>query len=443
MAAKRKANPTPGMARAYQSLPIADRLSWLVVSLTTFALPLVVSLTGKDPFRLPKQLFLEASSIILATIAICATILGAPLAVHRQPRSLRLVIVAALLWPSVTALTSTNRMLSVFSLVTVASATMLFVAAYNAASHRSIAVLYVALAPALINAVIAVAQWTNMWDPLQTAAARPPHLRAVALLGNPNDVGMFLVAPTLAAFAFAVASETHRLGAGIVGAVLASGVMASETLGALAALSTGLFVLFFRQRPRLAVTGAFLTILLLGASLSLSPTRWSAARSKFSAAARGDLDPLLSGRLAPFFAAWRMFLEHPIVGVGPGCFAFHYFEAKVANEMKHPSLINQRSEVPPNFGEVHNEHLQVLAEGGLPAYGIFIAALVVLARPSFRSCDAGTEARTRFAYHLGFPLAVSIFVLSLSSFPLRLAAPTQNTLMFCAMALAWSKDAHS
>ena len=439
VAGKHKKNQTAYAPPTESQLTIAERISWLIVAITTTMLPLAVTLSGKDVFRLPKHLLLEASGIVLASVAICSMLIANPLGRgKRWDQTLLVVVGAVMLWSAVTTLTSTNRILSIFSLVTVAAATMLFVATYDTVQSRSLAVLYVALAPALINAVLAIAQRTAVWNPFTLDGEQTARLRTTALLGNPDDVGMFLVAPTLAAAALAIASKRHRVPAIIIAMVLVCGMLASETLGAIIALSAGLFVLILSIRPRVAVIAALVALLLGTGFVRLSPARWSATRSKIAAAARGDVDPLLSGRLPAVLAAWRMFHARPLYGVGLGCFAFHYFDERIAVEMDHPSLLN-RSVV--NFGEAHNEHLQILAEGGLPAYGIFIVALLLLARISFRKIEEDGDARSVFAHRIALPLAVSIFTLTLSSFPLRLAAPTANTLFFCAITMAWSANA--
>lgn len=434
MAAKRKKNQTASEAPPERQPSIADRISWLIVAAITLALPLVVTVASKDPFRFPKQLLLVTGGIVLATVAVCATLIGAPFArENRWSPALRILIGAAVLWSTVTTLVSTNCALSIFSLLTATAAAMLFVSAYNAIQKRSIGVLYNALVPALINAVVAIAQRTAIWSPFTTEAITDRQ-KTIALLGNPNDVGMFLVAPALAATTLGLTSKKHRLAAMIIAVILTSGLLASETLGAIAALSAGVFVLLFLMRPRVAVLAALVTLLFATAFVRLSPERWSMTRSRLTAAAHGDIDLLLSGRLSAFRAAWRMFRQHPVRGVGPGCFAFQYFDAKVAFNMTGHTI--QRFYLDPNFGEVHNEHLQILAEGGLPAYAIFIGALVLLAQVSFRDLVGANASRT-FAHYLGLPLAVGIFVLTLSSFPLRLAAPTQNTLFICALTLGW------
>jgi O-antigen ligase len=422
---------------------LADSITWLIVAATMIGLPLLINLSGKDAFRLPKQLLMEGSGIILAAAALCATILGVPLGqANRWPRRLVMVVMAALLWSAVTTLASTNRTLSVFSLLTLTAATMLFVAAYNSVQNRSIAVVYVALAPAVINACIAIAQRTAIWIPFRIEEQQnTSRLRTIGLFGNPNDLGMFMVSPALAAIALASASPRHRVPATVIFALLSTALIASETIGAIAAVAVGIFALLYRIRPRLAVLGLLFAFLLALTVVGVSGNL-PQVRAKILTAARGDFDPLLSGRIPGFVTAWRMFRANPIAGVGLGCFGLHYFDEKIAIASEDPSLGTIMSSHPENFAEAHNEHLQIMAEGGLPAYAIFIIALSILARVSFCELTEPNDRRSVFAQTVALPLAVAIFVLTLTAFPLRVAGPTANGLFICALTLSWSARAN-
>jgi hypothetical protein len=88
---------------------------------------------------------------------------------------------------------------------------------------------------------------------------------------------------------------------------------------------------------------------------------------------------------------------------------------------------------------VHNEHLQILAEEGLPAYVMFLAAIAFVGSRSFLRHQTDAPDTAIFARSLALPLAAAFFVLTLSSFPLRLAAPTVSILFLSALVVAWSE----
>src|ERR1019366_4501766 len=138
-----------------------------------------------------------------------------------------------------------------------------------------------------------------------------------------------------------------------------------------------------------------------------------------------------------------MAIDHPLFGVGPGCFRWAYFEYKVAAERAHPSLAKAWS-ADYNFGEAHNEHLQPLAETGVPGYALFVAALVVLAASSRRKKNSENEDETErctLVRTLALPTSVAIAILCLAHFPLHLAASTVTIVYIAALSVAWGAHA--
>jgi O-antigen ligase len=97
----------------------------------------------------------------------------------------------------------------------------------------------------------------------------------------------------------------------------------------------------------------------------------------------------------------------------------------------------------PNFGEAHNDHLQVLAGTGLVGYGFMLAAIALLASRSFiRRADDDDE-RARFARLASLPLAIGFSVSALAQFPLELAAALTAYLFYSALCVAWSTESTS
>jgi len=90
---------------------------------------------------------------------------------------------------------------------------------------------------------------------------------------------------------------------------------------------------------------------------------------------------------------------------------------------------------------VHNEHLQLLAEAGVPAYLLFLAGLTWWSLPSFQRSTPGAMAlpdvRDHFLRISSLPFAASAFILSLAQFPLHLAAVINSWLFLAALRAAW------
>jgi O-antigen ligase len=141
----------------------------------------------------------------------------------------------------------------------------------------------------------------------------------------------------------------------------------------------------------------------------------------------------------PFLSAIEMVRARPLTGVGPGTFKYHFMLTRLALEKRYPPTWTKGW--PMNFGETHNDHLQVAAETGLPGYALFIAAVALLAIPARRRGD-GNEPRTAeqtVARAIRTPLAATFFVIAIAQFPLQIAAPRLMFLTLGALAISWDR----
>jgi O-antigen ligase len=262
--------------------------------------------------------------------------------------------------------------------------------------------------------------------------------RSVGLLGSASDTATYLSFTALAAIALAYTDAANRKLYAIAAAVMIGGLLATQTLGALAGFVIGILVMtFVASRRRGAIGAGIIIVAVLAATLLYAPLR-KRITTRLHAPAAERLDVVLAGRTVPMIAAWKMLLDRPLVGVGPGCFGFEYFNYKLRVEDEYPSLIftGSRTEM---FGEVHNDHLQMLAQSGLPGYALFVIALVLVARVTFRSRDIQTDEQS-FARFLGAPLAITLAIIAMAEFPLELAAPVVTLLALAATVLAWRRD---
>jgi O-antigen ligase len=94
-----------------------------------------------------------------------------------------------------------------------------------------------------------------------------------------------------------------------------------------------------------------------------------------------------------------------------------------------------------NFGETHNDHLQVAAETGLPGYALLAAAIAYLAIPARRGRDNVTPRTPEQAvgHAIRAPLAATFFVIAIAQFPLQLATPRLMFLTLGAIAISWDR----
>jgi putative inorganic carbon (HCO3(-)) transporter len=267
-------------------------------------------------------------------------------------------------------------------------------------------------------------------------------LRQGGLFGNAHDAAMQLAIAGIAALAVTAGARAATRWLALACAMtIVLGLVATRTVGALVAFLAGAFVLLLlaldRRHRRYALIVAPIVV---AALFAWAPLR-ARVGGKVAAIMNGDLDNAISGRSLPFVAAWRMARDHPLLGVGPGGFASEYFGYKVQIQDDTPSLARVGSSVY-NFGEAHNDHLQTLAQLGVPGYLLALAALALLgsaSRSPATSTAIATDVRPRIARLLALPLAITMAVAGLSGFPQSLAGPMTAFLYLAGVSLAWSR----
>jgi O-antigen ligase len=424
------------IAAAESSWPVAtdvlDVVQRAIVAVALFAIPILVTPSAFDAYRQPKEMLLRAAAILIAAIAASRFVLAPSRIVWDNVRTLTIVAVA---WTLVTALASRNRTLSAESLAFVASAAVVFMAVYSDARRGSRVALNAVIASAsIVGALSIIARFSGSHSYFLATMEG----RSVGLLGSASDTATYLSFTALAAIALAYTDAANRKLYAIAAAVMIGGLLATQTLGALAGFVIGILVMtFVASRRRGAIGAGIIIVAVLAATLLYAPLR-KRITTRLHAPAAERLDVVLAGRTVPMIAAWKMLLDRPLVGVGPGCFGFEYFNYKLRVEDEYPSLIftGSRTEM---FGEVHNDHLQMLAQSGLPGYALFVIALVLVARVTFRSRDIQTDEQS-FARFLGAPLAITLAIIAMAEFPLELAAPVVTLLALAATVLAWRRD---
>jgi O-antigen ligase len=210
-------------------------------------------------------------------------------------------------------------------------------------------------------------------------------------------------------------------------------MMLAQALAAIVAVAVGLcamITLFAPKRallvlPLLAVAGAFL----------FARTGAGARVHEMVAIANdGHVPPAIADRFIISAAAFEMFKDAPLAGAGPGGFEWLFFDYKTRVENKRPEL---RGIVQGNAGEAHNDHLQLLAEGGLIGYAVYAAALIGVAALSFRPAD---EQRARFARLAALPLVLTLAVLGLAAFPIHIASSRTAFLFVAGLVTSWSYE---
>ena len=410
----------------------AERAVMAVLAAGLLVIPVIFS-NGTDTFRLPKEVVFRAEAIVLLMLAVFWLISRRRTwTFGKRPEFI--LAAAVVCWTIVTTAASTNRLLSIDSLITVIAAAVIFIATCLAAQTASLVAVDVLMIGCCANAVIVILQELKIWTPFLPSRDTATHYGSVALLGNANDVGTYLVGPGIAAVVLAVtASGRRRWIYAAISGLLVAGIAASGTRTALGALVAGMVVFALGHSRRAALTVCAILVALTLVVMSPATTLGRGIRQLVSAAAHHDYRHLSSERLLPFLTAVDMTRDHPFMGVGPGCFRYHYMTYRVALFREYPPELTQG--FPMNWGETHNDHLQVAAETGLPGYALFLAAIgICLVR---RRREGAMTPEGAFARALRWPLATVLFVICLAQFPLELAAPRLMFLTLGALCMTW------
>jgi O-antigen ligase len=444
------APPAPAEMRPAGFVPAALAL---LVGLTAILVPIWVSRTTVDAFRLPKQMVFQSLAALLFALLLTGALYHGRAFFEPlwRDRKLLVVLSSIVVWTFVTTLTSTNRPLSMLTLAWVVSCVVYVVATYLVARRTNGLLLAgLVLFMALLNGGLAMLQRGGIYNPMSFHRHMPLRNQATALIGNPNDVGTYLLFPAIIALAIALTSRKHvRFAASVAFIVAFAGMIASDTLTAVVAFLPALAVMLLLRSKK-----ALVPMLALAVAATLLVAAYAPLRMRVLTIAdhlrAGRWVELSSLRLPAFYAAWEMFADHPVTGVGPGCFSYWYLPYKMELNKTHPRFYLTGE----NFGETHNDHLQTLAVSGIPGYLLLLGTVGLLATGSLRrrslpiDDDAEREReepalfdRAELSRVASLPLAVAFAVVALAQFPLEMAASAQVLLHLAAVCYAWRRPA--
>lgn len=343
------------------------------------------------------------------------------------------VTAVALLWTLVTTATSTNRLLSLWSAVYVTACALFFVGSCVAVRDQTWTALYVMLAPAIANAIALALQQFRLWDFYRLDE---PSTRS-ALLGNSNDVGAFILAPAVVASALCVVTPVRRMLHLVIAAVLVAAILASGSITATVSYAVAILFTSAQKSWKRTLATAVAVALISMAAVTLNRSLRERVALMRTTIEKRDYNALSSYRLTAFAAAVQMFAKHPLTGVGPGCYAWHYFDEKIAAEAHHQKL-RESGDRLHNYREAHSDYLQILAVSGLPGFAILAGSLFFLGSISFRNREADhMDLQAVFSRTASLSLAAGIAVLMTAGFPLELSAPTISILYSVALCFAW------
>lgn len=203
----------------------------------------------------------------------------------------------------------------------------------------------------------------------------------VSLFGNGNVAAEWtaIAAMLVAAAADRTAAPRHRaLGDAALG-LAAAYLVVNQSRSGLLALPAGLLLLAWLRRrhggvrPLAVAAGGALVGWLLSVAAPLPPPADAAA----ARAAQQRAVATLQVRLEIAKGASRLIAESPLLGHGPGQFVVHYPRVRSAAEIEASS---QGRQFATEVRTAHDDWLELLVEGGAPAFVLFAALVFVLQR---------------------------------------------------------------
>ncbi len=318
-----------------------------------FAVSVIVFGNDKSFYRIPY--YLGVLSAVAAILVYFQYSFPIPIPV--------LLFISWFAWGGVTAFATESREISMTALGTVGQIVIMFIV-FATTCQDSRAVWTVGIAfviGAIANAIAAIVFSFNLRDG-----------RAAGFAVNPNSAaGVYGVAICilLAGIPALRGGFMRVLCIGVIGAMFFAVVRTGSRAGALTVVLSLLWFLFFYRRALLSkpLLLGFLVMLFMASAIILPKQLADTELGKRAVSAvetlRGDRskgEGSTVARVGLKFKALRVSLEHPILGVGIGCFT--------------PYMFRQEGETL----STHDNFLDVLSGTGFPGFALYYAIYVWL-----------------------------------------------------------------
>jgi putative inorganic carbon (HCO3(-)) transporter len=221
--------------------------------------------------------------------------------------------------------------------------------------------------------------------------------------GNAGDLGvaMCVIWALTAPLIFGESKTWRRLFLLVCFAAFTGAVIVCGSRGAL--LGVGIVAIFSWLRSSKRIMGVVLVLVVILAAVFLAP---EAYRDRLRSSLHPEEDPTASMRLTLWKSGMRMFLDHPLLGVGPGNFASEF-----ASQYDVSTRVS-------GMWAPHSIYVQSLSElgllGTLPLIVLWYLFFRVNAKTREDLQSLGEDAKRRFEYRLsqGLDLAMVGFLTS-------------------------------
>ncbi|MEM8960352.1 MAG: O-antigen ligase family protein [Acidobacteriota bacterium] len=425
--AKRRSSPrrqaTKGRPPEAERRPdLGFRVDLIPLYLLVLVTPWVVDPEALDSFRLPKL-------IVAETLALPS--LGA--------LALRLRTVEALSWKSLAGIPAVRALFPVLiaaalgfltsdhlghvgraypSLLIAVAAVIGWSIALRHRERRQLFLLM--LAPAFVLSALGILQYFGIATPFDFGDISR-RLAVTSRAGGAYDLAAYLLLPVLVTqvgWKLAKKPWQRYVFAGLL-AVFVFAIVVTQTLTAIFALvlmSVIFWLPLLARRDWLRTMAAGITVLIVMV-LAFAPLRDRLA-TKITNVERGQVNDFFTGRLDGWRAAWWMFTEHPIVGVGHGAYRAEYGRARLVLYADGVEFYQKQHQT--FFVNAHSDPLEALAEWGLVGAIAMLWGVWWIGRSLRRRYGELRQRDPAVAAFLPAALA-ALVVLACTGFPLHLA----------------------
>jgi len=230
--------------------------------------------------------------------------------------------------------------------------------------------------------------------------------RAAGLRTDPNDTAMLLVTgiPLGLYWLFNTKKNiTKLLCVGVILLILFSIMLTGSRGGFVTLLIIGLG--FYIRKPTIGAT--VLGGLLIVFMIALAPKTFVDRIETLVTGQEKHGGKSMNNRLELQMTGIKLFLDNPVIGVGPGNFGLAYIQDK-----KPGYTPSKGSDFSHSYGVAHNMHLEMFVETGLFG-GLLFELIMLLAFKGFLGYDKHNKTKQK-SYTLGYMLALSLIGLLFS-----------------------------
>jgi O-antigen ligase len=226
--------------------------------------------------------------------------------------------------------------------------------------------------------------------------------RAASLRGDPNDTAMLLVAgiPMIYYWFLAIRSIAAKVACVVGLGFLLAGIILTGSRGGFVALLLVMLMIFLK-RPSVRIF--LISVFVAAIFVVLAPSSYWERMNTMVTLKDEHQGQSLTKRGMLQRAGTSIFLQHPLLGVGPGNFGRAYF-AETSQVGK--TLSTMSIHVEKNFPVAHNMFLELFVENGMIGGTLFLTLFFLSVRNFLHYDRRQGDGRRGFGVGIGLALAL-------------------------------------